>query len=156
MVTRAKKFTELYSTVYQDLYRFALCMMRQPEDAEDAVSEAVMAAYENIHSLRKEEAFRPWIFQITANVCKKKLKERSIREEELLEEYAATEDHIELQIDIQNALLLLDDEEKCIMALSAFGGYNSKEIGEMLDMNPNTVRSKRKRAVDKISLVIRD
>ena len=31
-------FKELYKTVYQDLYRFALCMMHHPQDAEDAVS----------------------------------------------------------------------------------------------------------------------
>ena len=38
-------FKELYKTVYQDLYRFALCMMHHPQDAEDAVSEAVLSAY---------------------------------------------------------------------------------------------------------------
>ena len=64
-------FKELYKTVYQDLYRFALCMMHHPQDAEDAVSEAVLSAYENIHKLRKEEAFRSWIFQILANVCRR-------------------------------------------------------------------------------------
>ena len=43
-----KTFAQMYETVYKDLYRFALCMMRNPQDAEDAVSEAVVAAYENI------------------------------------------------------------------------------------------------------------
>lgn len=151
-----KEFTELYSTVYKELYRFALCMMRHPQDAEDAVSEAVIAAYENVHSLRKPEAFRSWIFKITANVCKRKLLERKKQEEELLEEYAAETECVELQMDVQNALLLLDDDEKLILALSAFGGYNSKEISEILEMNANTVRSKRKRATDKLRLIIKD
>jgi len=57
-------FKELYKTVYQDLYRFALCMMHHPQDAEDAVSEAVLSAYENIHKLRKKHSvpgsFRFW------------------------------------------------------------------------------------------------
>lgn len=44
----AKAFTELYRSVYKELYRFALCMMKHPQDAEDAVSEAVISAYENI------------------------------------------------------------------------------------------------------------
>ena len=51
-------FKELYKTVYQDLYRFALCMMHHPQDAEDAVSEAVLSAYENIHSV--PGSFRFW------------------------------------------------------------------------------------------------
>ena len=81
-------FKELYKTVYQDLYRFALCMMHHPQDAEDAVSEAVLSAYENIHKLRKEEAFRSWIFQILANVCRRKLKSRERTETELKEDHA--------------------------------------------------------------------
>jgi len=44
----AHTFVQMYETVYIDLYRFALCMMRNKQDAEDAVSEAVLKAYENI------------------------------------------------------------------------------------------------------------
>ena len=44
-------FAKLYETVYQDLYRFALFTMINKEEAEDAVSESVIAAYESIHKL---------------------------------------------------------------------------------------------------------
>ena len=128
-------FKELYKTVYQDLYRFALCMMHHPQDAEDAVSEAVLSAYENIHKLRKEEAFRSWIFQILANVCRRKLKSRERTE---------------------RAFLILDEDDQLIIGLSVYGGYNSKEIGEMLKMNPNTVRSRRKRALEKMSWLLKE
>ena len=77
----------MYETVYRDLYHYALCLMKNPQEAEDAVSEAVVAAYENIHKLKKEEAFRSWIFTILTNKCKKRLKkalkEEPGREEEL-------------------------------------------------------------------------
>ena len=43
----------MYETVYRDLYHYALCLMKNPQEAEDAVSEAVVAAYENIHKLKK-------------------------------------------------------------------------------------------------------
>ena len=69
-----KKFSEMYETVYRDLYRYALCLMKNPQEAEDAVSEAVITAYENIHKLKKEEAFKSWIFTILTNKCKKRLK----------------------------------------------------------------------------------
>ena len=71
----AKAFSKLYEQVYQDLYRYALCLMRDPHEAEDAVSAAVLSAYEHIHKLRKEEAFKSWIFTILSNVCKKRLKQ---------------------------------------------------------------------------------
>lgn len=188
-------FTDAYKLVYKDLYRFALCMMRHPQDAEDAVSEAVLSAYENIHKLRREEAFKSWIFQILANVCKKKLKSADRREVQLYQEPASnagdTEDTVgekavqntakgieergagELQADIhgkpqangmgdglredvRNAFFILSEEEQFIVSLSVFGGYNSKEIGEMFQMNSNTVRSKRKRALEKMSLVLKE
>ena len=150
-----QKFTELYSIVYEELYRFAFCMMRQSHDAEDAVSEAVVLAYENIQSLRKEEAFRSWIFQITANVCKRKLKDKSRLEVELTENQRLYEEDRELQLDIHNALFELDEEERCIVAMSALGGYNSVEIGTMMNLNSNTVRSKRKRAIEKRGAIMK-
>ena len=153
-MTSVQEFTELYRGVYKDLYRFALCMMRQPEDAEDAVSEAVAVAYEHRNSLRKKESFRAWIFQITANVCRRKLKEKSRTEVELSEEYTAQEEDRELQMDVKKAMEILEEEEKLIVALSAFGGYSSKEIGDLLKMNPNTVRSKRRRAIGRMSAML--
>ena len=42
----AKAFSKLYEQVYQDLYRYALCLMRDPHEAEDAVSAAVLSAYD--------------------------------------------------------------------------------------------------------------
>ena len=69
----AKAFSKLYEQVYQDLYRYALCLMRDPHEAEDAVSATVLSAYEHIHKLRKEEAFKSWIFTILSNICKKRL-----------------------------------------------------------------------------------
>ena len=71
----AKKFAQMYEEIYKDLYRFALCRMKNVQDAEDAVSESVLAAYENIRKLQKETAFKSWMFTILANICRRKLKE---------------------------------------------------------------------------------
>ena len=152
----AKAFTELYRTVYKDMYRFALCMMKHPQDAEDAVSEAVLSAYENVHKLRKEEAFRSWIFQILANVCRKKLSAKERKEIELKEEHSTAVVCDGVREDVQRALFILSEEEKFIVLLSVFGGYNSKEIGEMFNLNFNTVRSKRKRALEKMGMILKE
>ena len=46
LIKKAKKgdveaFGELYTTVYKKLYRFALYILKNQQDAEDVVSEAV-------------------------------------------------------------------------------------------------------------------
>ena len=70
LVRQAKKggaqaFAALYEEIYMDLYRFAFYTMKQPQDAEDAVSEAVMTAFEKIGMLKrrmlsKAGCFRFW------------------------------------------------------------------------------------------------
>lgn len=153
----AKAFAEMYETVYRDLYKFALCMMKNSHDAEDAVSEAVMNAYEHIGSLRKEEAFRSWIFTILVNVCKKKLKKQDgslVMREEQAEEGKNPE--YELSMDLWKAFGILSEEEQTIVGLSVFGGYQSKEIGHMMRLKDSTVRSKRKRALEKLEILLKD
>lgn len=143
-----KAFAELYSRIYMDLYKFAVYTMKNQQDAEDVVSEAVIAAYENIKNLKKEESFKNWIFTILANRCKKKL---MIREhtEEFPEELSVMHE-LEEQHDVRTAFQELNEEDRLIVACSVLGGYASDEIGKMLDMNPATVRSRKSRAMDKM------
>lgn len=160
LVKRAKKkdakaFSKLYESVYLDLYRFALCTMHHKQDAEDAVSETVIAAYENLTKLRKEEAFRSWIFKILANICKKKWKKTEWEEPFLETDDVMTEVDMELAQDVRNAFTAITEEEQIVVALSVFGGYNSKEIGTMLELNANTVRSKRSRALGKMGCILK-
>lgn len=156
----AEIFASLYETIYKDLYRFALCLMKNAHDAEDAVSEAVIAAYENIGKLKKPEAFKSWMFTIVSNVCKKKHKKSAAELTTSTDESAYIETNGEqpdygLSLDVKQAFFILDEEEQFVVGLSVFGGYSSREIGEMLKLNPNTVRSKRKRALEKMECVLK-
>ena len=47
----AKAFAVLYSRNYTEMYRFALYILGNVHDAEDAVSETVISAYEGISRL---------------------------------------------------------------------------------------------------------
>ena len=58
--------------------------------------------------------------------------------------------------DVKSAFWKLDDEERLIVSFSVFGGYQSDEIGQMLDMNPVTVRSRKKRALEKMRVVLQE
>ena len=74
MIRDAEVFTRLYSEVAKDLYRLALYFLKNKEDAEDIVSEAVLDAYRQIESLRDDSLFRNWIVKILTNKCRMKLK----------------------------------------------------------------------------------
>lgn len=149
-------FMTLYENVCKDLYRFAYYTLGNKHDAEDAVSEAVIAAYEGFRKLRSLESFRPWIFKILSIKCKRKMREYANRTLPLEDELPDMADHpggshgMEEAVDVQNAYFALEREDRLILSMSVFGGYNSKEIGRILKMNSNTVRSRQKRALEKM------
>ena len=153
------RFEQIYLKYRGLMYHVAEDILHNRQDAEDAVSEAVVAAYENIGKLKKEDAFKSWIFTILSNICKKKWrnasKESSHAAEGVLDEASGEETDMGLALDVQKAFFLLEEEEQTIVGMSVFGGYNSQEIGEALKLNPNTVRSKRSRALQKMECVLR-
>ena len=101
------------------MYRLALAMLHNREDAEDAVGEAVLRAYEKIHTLRKEDSFRPWVMQITANE-------------------AFREDRHELWDVVQQ----LDLVYREVVMLYFYERFSIKEIGAILQIPEGTVKSR--------------
>lgn len=155
LIKKAKKgdahaFAQLYAQVWKDLYRMALYTLQNSQDAEDAVSDAVTDAWEQIGSLRKEESFRSWIFAILSNKCRRKRKEYALRPGELPEDLCGEPQSTEENLDVRSAFAELEDVERLILSLHIFGGYSSREIGNVLQLNENTVRSRQKRALDKM------
>lgn len=146
-------FTALYSTYKDRLYRYAFYRLSNPEDAEDAVSECVLSAFWEIKNLKKPEAFPAWLFRILYCACAEQIKHQSKRKE------MADINEIDISCDLsrtiektelQQALSILKDDEKEIVLLSVVSGFNSKEIGKILDMSAGTIRSKQSRSLKKM------
>lgn len=146
----AHAFALLYESVYQDLYRFALYTLHHRQDAEDAVGETVADAFAQIRSLREAAAFRSWIFRILTAKCSRRIRQYMQAPEELGEDISAPEPELSEQTDVRRALASLPKEDRLIISMSVFAGYSSQEIGSLLQMNPNTVRSRLSRALKKL------
>ena len=143
-------FSQLYETVYRDLYRFALYTLQHPQDAEDAVSETVMDAFAQITVLRKPEAFRSWIFRILSAKCNRHIRQYVNSAAPLDESVPAAGHDLNESIDVRMAFAQLSREERLILSMNLFAGYSSQEIGDVMGMSPNTVRSKQSRALKKM------
>ena len=70
---QAKLDKDTFSTLViqnqETLFHTAKAILRSDEDAEDAVQEAVCAAFERRESLREADKFRPWLLRILVNKC---------------------------------------------------------------------------------------
>lgn len=155
LVIKAKKgdavaFSEIYSLIYKDMYRYAYYVLGNQQDAEDVVSEATIDAYKDIKKLRDEGLFKNWIFKILSNKCKRKKKSYIQKTLELDENLEATGIDYDEKYDVRNAFKILSDEEKNVVGMAVFAGYKSHEIADSLKLNPNTVRSKLSRALLKM------
>ena len=70
-------FAALYMRYRDDLYRYAYFRLGNADDAHDAVSMCIVAAYEGIYSLRSAAAFKSWIFRILYYACARLIAEQS-------------------------------------------------------------------------------
>lgn len=143
----AQAFAALYQKYYKDLYHFALSCLRREPEAEDAVANAVLKAYEKLHALRRSSSFKSWIFRIVANECSEQLRHRSVylADNEIAEPLAPEEGFS--RSEVASLLGTLPDRERLILTLSVFSGYNSREIASMLHLREGTVRSCKSRAL---------
>ncbi|MBR6242498.1 MAG: sigma-70 family RNA polymerase sigma factor [Ruminococcus sp.] len=145
-------FARLYSTVYKDMYRIALYSLRSPHDASDAVSEAVLDAFDSIKKLREPEHFRGWIMKILSAKIKRKQKEYFNVPSELDENLPEIDEFDYESAELKEALGRLEPVSRLLLSLSVLGGYTSDEIAKICDLKASTVRSRISRIKEKLRL----
>ena len=135
----AGEFERIFKEFYKPLCLFALRFTEKTEDAEDVVQQVFADVwYKNSHDMVIAN-FKSYLYQAVRN--------RSLT---LIAQSSDMLQTTECIADIED----LSEEEQILVGLSVFGGYCSQEIGEMMRLNPNTVRSKRSRALKKMECVL--
>jgi len=151
----ASAFAELYGAYAKDFYRFAFCMLRVREDAEDAVQDAAVSVYKHLINIKGEDAFKPYFFSTLANECRSRLKKREERKTVPLEEISAAlvgdnGKDFSVSLELQQAIMKLKDDERAIVLLSSVAGFKSSQIAGVLGVTSGTVRSKLSRSLKKL------
>ena len=115
-------------------------------DCEDAMSAAILRAYENRGKLKKRESFRAWFLQILRHEAYNLLrKQRRLTPVEELPEAPAPEGDDAGRLDLQAALDQLTEDQRTALLLQQ-EGYDLAEIGQALDVPVGTVKSRISRA----------
>ncbi|MDE6387770.1 MAG: sigma-70 family RNA polymerase sigma factor [Lachnospiraceae bacterium] len=124
-----------------NMYRLALAMLHNKEDAEDAVSEAVLKAYEKRRTLRSQSSFKPWIMQITANEARKIYgKNKRMTPVEDVETYMPAfrdEKH-----ELWDVVMQLESMHREVIILYFYERFSIKEIGRIIHVPEGTVKSR--------------
>lgn len=164
-------FISLYETMYKNLYRSAFLSLGRKEDAEDAVSDTVVDAWNEIGSLRDPKAFRSWIYRILYVKCQRKRAYYMTEPSELLPEgesgnlyireegsgafksvrnAALSEELSDVGSDVIEALFSLTPEDREIIVLHVICGFKSREIAKITGLKASSVRSREVRVLQKL------
>ncbi|MFJ7954617.1 RNA polymerase sigma factor [Lysinibacillus sp. NPDC096418] len=151
LVKKAKKgdgeaFVSLVKQYEDVLYRTASRLLNNDEDVADAMQDAIILAYEKLHTLKNDEYFNTWICKILINKCNSLLNKNKnalgINEHLLFEK---GNDEFQ-KIELEDALNSLNEAYKLALILYYIVGLNVKEISEFLKEPEGTIKSRLSRA----------
>lgn len=160
----AEALAELMRRHQDRVYRLALRLLRQPQEAEDATQEVFLKAYQHAGRFQPTGTVAAWLNRITANHCLNLLRARKSRREvgwEDLEGESGAEAswpdpsgfdplaHLsgqECASQIQQALNHLPENQRQALVLKRFGDFSYQEIAAMLGISPQAVDGLIKRA----------
>ncbi|MDX6442656.1 MAG: hypothetical protein QOE43_2385 [Gaiellaceae bacterium] len=143
-------------------YVFAICTQgfRLAEhDAEDVFQDVFSRVYTHLDRLRDDEAFRPWLAQLTRRACIDKLRagSRELPVEELEPtELDETLSQLDDALSVHEAMATLP--ENCREILDRFFARDEsyRTIGDALDLPPGTIASRLSRCLDKLKTLMEE
>jgi RNA polymerase sigma-70 factor (ECF subfamily) len=142
---KKEEFADLVLLYQQSMYRFALGILRNKQDAEDALSTAIIKAYEHLSSLRDKDKFKTWIMSIIANEAKNMLSKYS--RIQLVDDVTIFDKEVEEnQNDVWGSVMELGEQHRQIVILYYYDGFSTREIARILKVPEGTVKSRLSRA----------
>lgn len=163
LVTRAQKGdAEAYEILVrrhqQRIFAVVGGILRRSEDVEDIAQQVFLKAYLSLKRFDQRAAFGTWLYKIAVNECwdllrKKKVRpllyEADLSEDQARQMTAALEDtavggdirkRLELREQIERLFEAIDERDRLMLVLKEVEGFSVEDIGEILDLNVNTVK----------------
>ncbi len=170
-------FEGLYEMYRLHVYRFARALTNDASEAEDLFQETWLRVARAFGRRPEGRDFRAWIFTITANLHKDAMRKKKVRRIFWLEKTgssptllngrsagreipgAATGDPsagTEFQMCLRVAIASLPPRQRKVFLLKEIEGYKHSEIGTILKIPENTVRTLLHRAVKTLQRELRE
>ncbi len=150
-------FEELFLRHHRQLHRLARLSSRNPQDAEDALQDAMLSAHKGAGSFRQDAAVSSWLHRIVVNACLDRLRRTKSHPAAPLEDVHAVADHtnqVETAIVVHRALLRLPVEQRAAVVAVDMQGYSIAETAGLLGVAEGTVKSRCARARTRLAAAL--
>lgn len=158
-----ESFENIYKATSGFVYNVAFRIMNNKQDTEEVVQDVFLSIYHNLKDFRFQSSFKTWAYRITVN-CALNHVNKMAREKNRIREYGNNLSHagkifqgpeVEKvnvgQEEIISSLLgILDISQRACIVLRNIEGLSYQEISDTLKININTVRTRLKRAREKL------
>jgi len=155
MDSERTRFNALVSEVFDDLYRFAVRLERDPVAAEDLLQTAMITAFSRIDQLRDEGAFRVWQSRIMLRAHQNRRRKRT-EQAMAPETLDRVQDNVialpsnphkrleraRLADQLANAIDELPDGQRAAILLVDVEGFAMGEAAEVLEVPWGTIASR--------------
>jgi len=141
---------ELVARHHGSVFRVALGILRDEDQAADVSQDAFLKAFRGLERFRGDASFKTWLLAITANEAKGALRKRSRRGEMSLDAaapLAAGEDSPEEQLQnsqeterVKALLQELPEKQRLAVTLRIFEGMSFKEVGAAIGSSEGAAR----------------
>ncbi|MCV7420665.1 RNA polymerase sigma factor SigM [Mycobacterium yunnanensis] len=148
-------FEELFHRHRRQLHRLALVTSRDPEDAKDALQDAMLKAHRKAPSFRHDASVSSWLYRIVVNACLDRLRRNKIHPVSPLEDdvchYGDPTSRVDTALVVERALLRLPLEQRAVIVAVDMQGYSVAETARLLGVPEGTVKSRCSRARAKLA-----
>jgi RNA polymerase sigma-70 factor, ECF subfamily len=161
---RRELYAELVGRYQGILYRFALGMVRDPDQAADLVQDSFVKAFSSLHRCRDRENFRAWIFRILRNRCTDYLRAPARRRVSLEahEQSLFARDEADVYLEqrevraaVDRALLALPEKQREAFLLKHVENLSYEEMSELLETGVSSLKMRVLRAREALREALR-
>lgn len=144
-----RAFDELIGPLVDHGYRLAVSMLENREEAEDAVQEATIKAWRNLHQLKDAGVARSWFFTIVANQCRSVRRGRWWSVVKLAapeQPRSGPEDEAIQRTDLEQAMRSLGHDDRLALYLRYYMDLPLSEVATVLGVSETAAKSRIHRA----------
>lgn len=135
-------FSQLMKMQTQSMYKAAKAILKNDEDAADAMQETALSCWEKIGSLQQAQYFKTWLMRILINHCNTihRKKSRYILDN-ILPEQASAEDAY-ANVEWMELLQCLGEKYRIVVVLYYVEGFKVKDIASILKISESAVKAR--------------
>jgi RNA polymerase sigma-70 factor (ECF subfamily) len=150
-------FEELFYRHHRRLHRLARLTSNSPEDAADALQDAMLSAHRSAGSFRHDAAVSSWLHRIVVNACLDRLRRNKTHPTIALDDIYPVADRttqVETAIAVHRALMRLPVEQRAAVVAVDMHGYSVANTAQLLGVAEGTVKSRCARARARLAVVL--